>query len=77
MRFSALVLAALTSLAIAHPGHDLSEELAERADFFKATRRSDLAHCAEEIETRGLAKRNAVRHSMTVKGSIKKRECVA
>ena len=77
MRFSSLVFTCIATLAFsasAHPGHDLSEELAERAAFFKATRNTNLAHCADKIETRGLVKRNAVRRSVTVNDSRKKRE---
>lgn len=74
MRLTALFLAVLVSSAFAHPGHDLSEELAERKRFSKATRSSNLAYCADKIKAQGLAKRNAIRRSIAVKDSIKKRE---
>lgn len=74
MRFSTpviLCVAALVSSASAHPGHDVSNEIEERATFFKAIRRSDLSHCAAKLEARGLAKRNTVRRSATLKSSVK------
>lgn len=74
MRFSTPIIICFTALAsstLAHPGHDLTEEIYERATFFKAIRRNDLSHCAAKLEARGLAKRNTERRSATLQGSVK------
>lgn len=45
--------AALLSQVIAHPGHDLTEEIAERNAFFESAKR-DLRHCDFALRKRGI-----------------------
>lgn len=68
MRFSATLpaLALLSGPALAHPGHDLTEEIAERRDFLGAVKRADLSHCAEKLRTRGVSERNVARRQALV-----------
>ena len=47
-----LITAALLHEAIAHPGHDLTQELAERNAFYKNSKR-DLTHCNHLLRKRG------------------------
>lgn len=56
----------------AHPGHDMQEEIAERAAFM-ATARRDLSHCAEKLKMRGLDKKNVARRAAMAKDARKKR----
>ena len=63
MKFTNLVFIALCALASAHPGHDVSQEIKERADFKAVSARSNLAHCASKFRTRGVEKRNYLRRS--------------
>jgi len=75
MRFS--ILAAVTatllgSSVLAHPGHDIREELAERAEFLKHSKK-DLSHCAASLKRRGIEARNVARRSAAVKNLRKKR----
>lgn len=59
-------------LAVAHPGHDVTQEITERRDFL-ASNRNDLSHCADKLKARGLETRNIQRRSDLVKGLLKKR----
>jgi hypothetical protein len=63
MYFSNVVsgLAVLSGLATAHPGHDLTQEIAERRDFLSSVKRADLSHCADKLAARGVDKRNVAR----------------
>lgn len=45
--------ASLFSFTAAHPGHDISAEIAERSAFLKHNKR-DLSHCAAKLKARGL-----------------------
>ncbi|KAI1338308.1 Intradiol ring-cleavage dioxygenase [Xylariaceae sp. FL0016] len=73
MRFSILPsLAALLSVSAAHPGHDLSEEIAERQAFKAVSRRSDLSHCASKLKARGVQRRNVLRRA-AMANALKKR----
>jgi hypothetical protein len=69
-----LAISALLGFALAHPGHDPTEEMMERRDFIKALGRSDLSHCAEKLEARGVVARNAARRAAAVDKARKKRE---
>jgi adenylate cyclase class IV len=51
--FHVAATAALLSQVIAHPGHDLTEEIAERNNFFKFSKR-DLSHCDAALRRRGI-----------------------
>lgn len=68
MRFTQLlaVVAAASGIADAHPGHDLTEEIAERKDFLRSVRRATLAHCADKLKARGVEASNVARRSAAV-----------
>ncbi|KAF6824200.1 hypothetical protein CPLU01_10964 [Colletotrichum plurivorum] len=80
MRFSTVASGlALLSGAAAHPGHDLTEEIAERRAFLGNVKRASLAHCADTLKARGVTARNVARRSAMVekarqKRNIKKRD---
>jgi hypothetical protein len=71
MIFSRTMLAAIIATAAmhvaAHPGHDVQEEIAERAAYFgsKHAKRS-LDHCAQHLEKRGINKRAMARREATI-----------
>lgn len=75
MRFSATLpaLALLSAPVLAHPGHDLTEEIAERRDFLGAVKRADLSHCAEKLRARGVSERNVARRQALVENARAKR----
>ena len=63
MRFSTVLAGALASAGImAHPGHDATQEMAERRAFFE-NRPRDLSHCAEKLKRSGLQRRAAARRA--------------
>ncbi|KAH0598787.1 hypothetical protein MHUMG1_02899 [Metarhizium humberi] len=55
----------LSSVAVAHPGHDLTEEILERRSFKNSVRRASLSHCAEKLKARGVQARNLERRAAT------------
>lgn len=59
-------------LTVAHPGHDVGREIADRRDFL-ASNKNDLSHCADKLRARGLEARNINRRSNLVQGLLKKR----
>lgn len=67
MKFTGLALVALCAIASAHPGHDVSQEIKERAEFKALSRRSDLSHCASKLRVRGVNMRNHLRRSEMLK----------
>ncbi|KAM3499277.1 hypothetical protein MY10362_007449 [Beauveria mimosiformis] len=60
------LFAAASGIANAHPGHDLSEEIAERQLFLRSVRRATLAHCADKLKARGVEAANIARRSAAV-----------
>jgi sulfur relay (sulfurtransferase) complex TusBCD TusD component (DsrE family) len=57
MHVSSLLASAMVAgLALAHPGHDHTKEMADRREYL-ATRETDLSHCADKVRERGLQKR--------------------
>ncbi len=62
--------------AAAHPGHDIAEELAERAAFLASDSYTDLSHCAESLETRQAAlisrRKAIVQHLRNKRGIVKR-----
>jgi hypothetical protein len=58
-----LSVALLAGLSSAHPGHDLTQEIAERREFLGAVKRADLSHCTEKLRARGVDKRNIARRA--------------
>jgi hypothetical protein len=77
MRYSIpVIVAALLSTVIAHPGHDHSKEIAERAAFMKSNKRS-LSDCSEQIKKRGLEQRAIHRRAAKVKQALDRRQLEA
>ncbi|CAA9959851.1 Extracellular dioxygenase [Pyrenophora teres f. maculata] len=59
MRFATLsALMTIVAITAAHPGHNLSAEIAEHAAFKQNGRRTDLSHCSEKLSARGVEERN-------------------
>lgn len=76
MRFTQTVvsgLAFLSSSVLAHPGHDLTHEIAERREFLSTVKRADLSHCAAKLKARGLDKRNVARRTAMLEKARAKR----
>ncbi|KAI0411656.1 Intradiol ring-cleavage dioxygenase [Xylaria grammica] len=76
MRFTqsfASGLALFSASAVAHPGHDLTQEIAERRDFLGSVKRTDLSHCASKLKARGVDKRNVARRNAAVEKARAKR----
>ena len=68
------VLPVLLGYALAHPGHDIREEILERRNFVNAVARADLSHCADNLAARGVVKRNIARRQALLKEARVKRE---
>jgi protocatechuate 3,4-dioxygenase beta subunit len=73
---SLLAASALASTALAHPGHDIRAEMAERAAFMQTSKR-DLSHCAAKMKARGMDKRDIARRAAIAKDARKKRSIAA
>ncbi|KAH7146958.1 Intradiol ring-cleavage dioxygenase [Dactylonectria estremocensis] len=76
MRFAINVIAGLAlmgGVAIAHPGHNVAEEAADRRDFLQSVKRASLAHCADKLKARGVHARNTARRAAQVEKARKKR----
>jgi len=76
MRFNQIVasgLSLLTSSVLAHPGHDLTQEIAERREFLGSVKRADLSHCAAKLKARGVDKRNVARRTAALEKARAKR----
>ncbi|KAI9051296.1 hypothetical protein LZ554_005397 [Drepanopeziza brunnea f. sp. 'monogermtubi'] len=69
---SLIAAAALTSNVVAHPGHDIQEEIAERAAFMQFAKK-DLSHCAAKLKARGMDKSNVARRAALARNARKKR----
>ncbi|KAI1121381.1 aromatic compound dioxygenase [Nemania abortiva] len=66
-------LALLSGSVLAHPGHDLTQEIAERREFLGSVKRADLSHCADKLKARGVSKRNVARRTATIEKARAKR----
>ena len=79
MRLSKVIVGAFAAAVSvsAHPGHDHTAEMAERAAALSQFARRDLSHCAEKIKARGLEARAVARRSEMISKLRKKRgiEC--
>ncbi|KAI0970594.1 aromatic compound dioxygenase [Xylaria arbuscula] len=76
MRFSQSFISSLALLsgpALAHPGHDLTKEIAERREFLGSIKRTDLTHCSEKLLARGVSGRNVARRTATIENARAKR----
>ena len=73
MQLKTLVVGALAAVGVsAHPGHDLSAELAEREAALSQFAYRDLSHCADKIRERGLEARSVARRNALVEQLQKK-----
>ncbi|KAH6954028.1 Intradiol ring-cleavage dioxygenase [Ilyonectria sp. MPI-CAGE-AT-0026] len=63
----------LAAVVAAHPGHDVTEELAEREAFLGNINRASLGHCAEKLKARGIHGRNIRRRAAVVEAVREKR----
>lgn len=61
------VTALLLGQTIAHPGHSVDHEIAERAAYLRHAKR-DLSHCQSKLAARGIEARAVERRSAAVKG---------
>ncbi|KXJ86506.1 Intradiol ring-cleavage dioxygenase [Microdochium bolleyi] len=74
MHFLKLIaLAAVLGRTAAHPGHDLTQEIAERRAYLANIARTDLSHCAEKLARRGITRRNVQRRAAAVNNARVKR----
>ncbi|RAL58478.1 hypothetical protein DID88_005182 [Monilinia fructigena] len=74
MHFSAAAITAiLAGSAMAHPGHDVKQEIAERASFMSQLKTRDLSHCSAKLKARGLEQAAVARRSAIAKSERKKR----
>lgn len=62
----------LASNVLAHLGHDIRAEMAERAAFIQTSKR-DLSHCAAKMKARGLDQSSVARRAAIAKDARKKR----
>lgn len=73
MRLSTVLAGAFTSTVVmAHPGHDHTQEMLERRDYFR-NRPRDLSHCAEKLRRDGLQRRAAERRAKRALDLVDKR----
>ena len=71
--FLALLVASFfPSIILAHPGHDHTEEVAQRSAYFAHAERRSLAHCAGILKERGIHRRNIARREAVVEKLRKK-----
>jgi len=73
---SLIAAAFLANNVIAHPGHDIRAEMAERAAFMQTSKR-DLSHCAAKLKARGMDSRSIARRASMAKAARKKRSIPA
>ncbi|PBP19802.1 extracellular dioxygenase [Diplocarpon rosae] len=69
---SLVALAAVATHVVAHPGHDINEEIAQRAAYMQHAKK-DLSHCAAKLKARGLDKSSVARRAAAIKEARKKR----
>jgi hypothetical protein len=69
---SLIAAAALASNVVAHPGHDIQEEIAERAAYMQFAKK-DLSHCSAKLKARGMDKSNVARRAALARNARKKR----
>lgn len=63
--YKALIAASLLTQIVAHPGHDLTQEIAERNEFLKNSKR-DLSHCNNALKKRGMEAKQARRRQALI-----------
>ncbi|TVY84533.1 hypothetical protein LSUE1_G000617 [Lachnellula suecica] len=72
MQLFVLGIWSLVGLAIAHPGHDIQQEIQARARGLEDSPR-DISHCAAELKARGLEQRTVERRTEILRGAREKR----
>jgi hypothetical protein len=60
-----LLTASILTQVIAHPGHDLTQEIAERNEFYKTSKR-DLSHCNVVLKKRGMEDKQRLRRQAAI-----------
>jgi len=55
----------LGQTVVAHPGHDLDQEIAERNEFWKNSKR-DLTHCNDPLRRRGIENKHRSRRAAAI-----------
>ncbi|GIZ43996.1 hypothetical protein CKM354_000720500 [Cercospora kikuchii] len=70
---SLLTLSLLTIGSIAHPGHNVAEEAAERAEFFRSLKPRSVRSCANELKRRGHMEQSLARRQAFAKHARAKR----
>lgn len=76
MHFSAAAITAIlasSASVMAHPGHDVRKEIAERASFMSQLKTRDLSHCSAKLKARGIEQAGVARRAATAKTERKKR----
>ncbi|KAF2682281.1 extracellular dioxygenase-like protein [Lentithecium fluviatile CBS 122367] len=72
-----LAASLLPSVILAHPGHDVVAEAAERAAALGKIEYRSLSHCAETLKKRGIEQRSIARRQATMDSLRKKRSLKA
>ena len=67
------VLATSANLVLAHPGHDVKVEIAQRSAYMAKAEHRSLAHCAAKLKERGLEARAIARRQAHVQTLQRKR----
>jgi len=60
-----IAVAVLNDAVVAHPGHDLNQEITERNDFYKNSKR-DLTHCNDALKKRGMEDKQRKRRQAAI-----------
>lgn len=66
-------LAAVLGPTVAHPGHDVAQEAAERRSFLDSIKTRSLSHCLKRFAENGVEARNVARRAALVEQHRKKR----
>lgn len=77
--FIAFAASFLSHQALAHPGHDGTAEMHQRAAYMATAERRSLAHCAAHLKARGheerlIARRKAIVANRNKKRSVERRD---
>lgn len=68
-----LAVVLLPATILAHPGHDVTAEVAQRSAYMAQAERRSLSHCAAKLKERGLEQRSIARRQAHVERLRKKR----
>lgn len=67
------LFAVSANIILAHPGHDVKKEIAQRSAYMAQAEYRSLAHCAAKLKERGLQARAIARRKAKVESLRKKR----